>query len=80
MNWVSGTQVNDFGEYKATGNRFDFAAFQFYQIADGKLAEHWEVADLRNSRSSSPPIRKPMPSRHSKASQRLSSKEPRRIV
>ena len=46
MNRVSGTQVNDFGQIKATGNRVDFAAFQFYRIADGKLAEHWEVADF----------------------------------
>ena len=46
MNCVSGTQVNDFGEIKATGNRVNFAAFQFYRIADGKLAEHWEVADF----------------------------------
>lgn len=46
MNRVSGTHVNDFGAYKATGNRVDFAAFQFYRIADGKLAEHWEVADF----------------------------------
>ncbi|MER8765482.1 ester cyclase [Mesorhizobium sp. M0012] len=46
MNRVSGTQVNDFGEIKATGNRVDCAAFQFYRIADGKLAEHWEVADF----------------------------------
>jgi steroid delta-isomerase-like uncharacterized protein len=46
MNRVSGTQVNDFGDIKATGNRVDFAAFQFYRIADGKLAEHWEVADF----------------------------------
>jgi steroid delta-isomerase-like uncharacterized protein len=46
MNRVTGTQVNDFGDIKATGNRVDFAAFQFYRIADGKLAEHWEVADF----------------------------------
>ena len=46
MNRVSGTQLNDFGDIKATGNRVDFAAFQFYRIADGKLAEHWEVADF----------------------------------
>lgn len=46
MNRVSGTQVNDFGQIKATGNRVDFAAFQFYRIADGKLAEHCEVADF----------------------------------
>jgi len=46
MNRVTGTQVNDFGDIKATGNRVDFAAFQFYRIANGKLAEHWEVADF----------------------------------
>lgn len=46
MNRVSGTHMNDFGEVKASGNRVDFAAFQFYRIADGKLAEHWEVADF----------------------------------
>lgn len=46
MNRVSGAQLNDFGDIKATGNRVDFAAFQFYRIADGKLAEHWEVADF----------------------------------
>ena len=46
MNRVSGTQLNDFGDIKATGNRVYFAAFQFYRIADGKLAEHWEVADF----------------------------------
>jgi len=46
MNRVSGTHMHDFGEIKATGNRVDFAAFQFYRIADGKLAEHWEVADF----------------------------------
>jgi steroid delta-isomerase-like uncharacterized protein len=46
MNRVSGTHMNDFGNIKATGNRVSFAAFQFYRIADGKLAEHWEVADF----------------------------------
>jgi predicted ester cyclase len=46
MNRVSGTRVNDFGEIKETGNRVDFAAFRFYRSADGKLAEHWEVADF----------------------------------
>ncbi|WP_352864886.1 ester cyclase [Mesorhizobium sp. M1329] len=38
--------MNDFGEIKATGNRVDCAAFQFYRIADGKLAEHWEVRQV----------------------------------
>jgi predicted ester cyclase len=46
MNSVSGTHLHDFGEMKATGNRVDFKAFQFYRIEDGKLAEHWEVADF----------------------------------
>lgn len=46
MNRVSGTQVNDFGGLKATGNKVDFRAFQIYRIEGGKLAEHWEVADF----------------------------------
>jgi steroid delta-isomerase-like uncharacterized protein len=46
MNSVSGTHLHDFGEMKATGNRVNFKAFQIYRIADGKLAEHWEVADF----------------------------------
>lgn len=46
MNRVSGTLVNDFGDIKANGNRVDFAAFQFYRVADGKVAEHWDVADF----------------------------------
>jgi predicted ester cyclase/ketosteroid isomerase-like protein len=46
LNRVTGTHLHDFGEMKATGNRVDFQAFQIYRIADGKLAEHWEVADF----------------------------------
>ncbi|MGH8646907.1 MAG: ester cyclase, partial [Gammaproteobacteria bacterium] len=46
MNRVTGTHMHDFGEMKATGNRVDFKAFQIYRIANGKLAEHWEVADF----------------------------------
>ncbi|WP_342316889.1 ester cyclase [Lysobacter sp. FW306-1B-D06B] len=46
MNRVSGTQLNDFGGLKATGNKVDFRAFQIYRIEGGKLAEHWEVADF----------------------------------
>ncbi|MBB5712493.1 ester cyclase [Sphingomonas xinjiangensis] len=46
MNRVSGTHVHDFGGMTPTGNRVDFAAFQFYRIENGKLAEHWEVADF----------------------------------
>jgi len=46
MNRVTGTHLHDFGNIKATGNRVDFKAFQIYRIANGKLAEHWEVADF----------------------------------
>lgn len=46
MNRVTGTHLHDFGQMKASGNRVDFKAFQIYRIADGKLAEHWEVADF----------------------------------
>ncbi|UYB54267.1 ester cyclase [Xanthomonas sp. AM6] len=46
MNRVSGTHLGDFGGLAATGNRVDFRAFQIYRIQDGKLAEHWEVADF----------------------------------
>jgi predicted ester cyclase len=46
MNRVTGTHLHDFGDMKASGNRVDFQAFQIYRIADGKLAEHWEVADF----------------------------------
>jgi steroid delta-isomerase-like uncharacterized protein len=46
MNRVSGTHLHDFGGLAPTGNRVDFAAFQIYRIENGKLAEHWEVADF----------------------------------
>ena len=46
MTRVTGTHLHDLGQMKASGNRVDFKAFQIYRIADGKLAEHWEVADF----------------------------------
>ncbi len=46
LNAVQGTHKGDFGEIKATGNRVDAMAFQLYRIANGQLAEHWEVADF----------------------------------
>ena len=46
MNRVSGTHLHDFGGMAPTGNRVDFAAFQIYRIADGRIQEHWEVADF----------------------------------
>ena len=67
MNRVSGAQLNDFGDIKATGNRVDFAAFQFYRIADGKLAEHWEVADFAKFQEQRPPSLRRRPSSPFKA-------------
>ena len=32
--------------YPASGNRVDITNFQLYRIQDGRLAEHWEVADF----------------------------------
>ncbi len=46
MNRITGTHLHPFGGLEATGNRVDFTGFQFYRIAGGKLAEHWEVADF----------------------------------
>lgn len=46
MNRVSGTHLHDFGGMAPTGNRVDFAAFQIYRIAGGRIQEHWEVADF----------------------------------
>jgi steroid delta-isomerase-like uncharacterized protein len=46
MNRVSGTHLHNFGGMAPTGNRVDFAAFQIYRVADGRIQEHWEVADF----------------------------------
>jgi len=46
MNRITGTQVRDFGGVKAGGRKVDFKAFQIYKVVDGKLVEHWEVADF----------------------------------
>jgi|SRR5882724_3447862 len=46
LNSVRGTQQGDFAGIKAQGNRVDAMAFQLYRIANGQLAEHWEVADF----------------------------------
>lgn len=51
MNRITGTQLHDFGGMKATGNKVDFQAFQIYRIQNGKLAEHWEVADFATMQS-----------------------------
>jgi predicted ester cyclase len=46
LNGVRGTHKGDFAGIKAKGNRIDAMAFQLYRIADGRLVEHWEVADF----------------------------------
>ena len=46
MNRITGTQKRDFAGIKASGRSIDIEAFQIYRIENGKLAEHWEVADF----------------------------------
>ena len=46
LNSVRGTHKGDFAGIKAKSNRIDAMAFQLYRIADGRLVEHWEVADF----------------------------------
>ena len=46
LNSVRGTHQGDFAGFKAKGNRIDAMAFQLYRVANGQLAEHWEVADF----------------------------------
>jgi steroid delta-isomerase-like uncharacterized protein len=45
LNAIQGTHKGDFGGIRATGKRVNAMAFQLYRIANGQLAEHWEVAD-----------------------------------
>jgi predicted ester cyclase len=51
MNRVSGTQLNDFGDIKATGNRVDFAAFQFYGSLTANSLSTGKSPTSRSSRS-----------------------------
>jgi steroid delta-isomerase-like uncharacterized protein len=46
LNNVQGSHKGDFSGIKAKGNHIDARAFQLYRIANGQLAEHWEVADF----------------------------------
>ncbi len=46
LNSVRGSHKGDFAGIKAKGNSIDAMAFQLYRIANGQLAEHWEVADF----------------------------------
>jgi steroid delta-isomerase-like uncharacterized protein len=41
----SGTQDGPFLGLPASGNKVRFATADFFRIADGKIAEHWDVVD-----------------------------------
>jgi predicted ester cyclase len=45
LNKVQGTHRGELLGYPATGNRIDVTNFQLYRLVEGRLAEHWEVAD-----------------------------------
>lgn len=45
-NSIQGIHQGDYGAFKAKRNKVDARAFQLYRIANGQLAEHWEVADF----------------------------------
>lgn len=42
---TSGTHTGQWIEYPATGNRLNFDVVDIFRIQDGKIAEHWDVAD-----------------------------------
>ena len=46
LNSVQGTHRGEFLGRQPTGKRVDAMAFQLYRVANGQLAEHWEVADF----------------------------------
>ncbi len=47
-NTITGTHVGaGFLNYPPTGNKIKFDAVDMFRIRDGKLCEHWDVADTR---------------------------------
>ena len=47
-NRITGTHTGEgFLHYKPTGNRIEFDAVDMFRLRDGKLCEHWDVADTR---------------------------------
>jgi predicted SnoaL-like aldol condensation-catalyzing enzyme len=47
-NTITGTHSGEgFLEYPPTGNRINFDTVDMYRLKDGKLIEHWDVADTR---------------------------------
>jgi predicted SnoaL-like aldol condensation-catalyzing enzyme len=47
-NTITGTHTGEgFLGYPPTGNRVNFNAVDMFRLRDGKLCEHWDVADTR---------------------------------
>lgn len=47
-NTITGTHAGEgFLGYPPTGNKLKFDAVDMYRLRDGKLCEHWDVADTR---------------------------------
>jgi predicted ester cyclase len=47
-NTITGTHTGEgFLGYKPTGNKIDYDVVDMFRLMDGKLCEHWDVADTR---------------------------------
>jgi steroid delta-isomerase-like uncharacterized protein len=46
-NSIQGIHQADYGGLKARQNPVNAQAFQLYRIENGRLAEHWEIADFQ---------------------------------
>ncbi len=47
-NRITGTHTGEgFLNHPATGNKIEFDAVDMFRLRDGKLCEHWDVADTR---------------------------------
>jgi predicted SnoaL-like aldol condensation-catalyzing enzyme len=47
-NTITGTHTGEgFLGYPPTGNRIEFDTVDMFRLRDGKLCEHWDVADTR---------------------------------
>jgi predicted SnoaL-like aldol condensation-catalyzing enzyme len=47
-NTITGTHTGKgFLHYEPTGNRINFDTVDIFRLRDGKLCEHWDVADTR---------------------------------
>lgn len=47
-NTITGTHTGEgFLHYKPTGNKINFDSVDMFRLRDGRLCEHWDVADTR---------------------------------